>query len=575
MRGQAPSTFEDTLNLVRQGRAAEATAMLRGHLGSPPAPRGLPDIPDPTGILGKLRAAGLLPDAGTTSATGSPDTAAWVTDSGAETHGDQGASGRMGRLGALLDRGKGALTELPGALGRFPDALASRLPDALSARLPVMLPSRGPSPEQLAAAAAPGGQLRHLSHTEPAGTRSYDLYVPTGYTGAAVPLLVMLHGGSQNAADFAAGTGMNQLAEQHTFLVAYPEQSPAANAGGYWNWFRPEDQRPGAGEPSIIAGIVGQVMQEYAVDPGAIGVAGLSAGGAMAEVMAATYPDLFCAAAVHSGLAFGAAADVGSAFAAMQTGGSPTAGNTVPVIVFHGDSDSTVAPINAERIVESRLRAVGDRGTPPSRRPCTPAPTGVGRGPGRCTPPSTAPSSRNPGSSAAPGTPGSVAARSGATPTRRDRTPAARPCDSCWTTVARPDDQHAGPFEVVRRPQRAGNADHPTHPEPIKAGRPTGAPAAPGNQPAGNSPAPRKINTPGPLRSSNNPRRPQTLITRPTPSPSKPGAPQEPSPRPAFCQVTPARDTEPEVRLRRAPAGTAPAFPRTPRTTRPATTEAG
>jgi poly(hydroxyalkanoate) depolymerase family esterase len=216
-----------------------------------------------------------------------------------------------------------------------------------------------------------GAQFLNRSYACTAGRRTYKLYIPQRQQrGGKRPLLVMLHGGTQDADDFAAGTRMNNFAEEHGFFVAYPVQCRSANTSLCWNWFKPEDQRRGAGEPSIIAGITEEIVAEFEIDPQRVFIAGLSAGGAMAAVMGATYPDLYAAAGIHSGLPYQCATDLPSAFSAMRgdTGpkrrkrrANPASDNSLrtPTIIFHGDADHIVHASNAAKMVEA-LAKTGD-----------------------------------------------------------------------------------------------------------------------------------------------------------------------------------------------------------------------
>ena len=165
------------------------------------------------------------------------------------------------------------------------------------------------------------GEFVSRSFTNHAGTRTYKLYVPASYSGEPgkpVPAVVMLHGCTQSPDDFAAGTRMNVLAEQHGFLVIYPAQAASANGSKCWNWFRSEDQRRDRGEPALIAGITRKVVANYHVDERRILVAGLSSGAAMAVILGTTYPDTYAAVGAHSGLPYGAAHSMASAFGAMK-----------------------------------------------------------------------------------------------------------------------------------------------------------------------------------------------------------------------------------------------------------------
>ena len=283
-------------------------------------------------------------------------------------------TGRVTEAAALLKRTIGEASK-QGKPQLAPDGGMSLLPNAVQGLLDrfgigELSPRRAwssPGPTAQPSSRSEQGEFLLRNVSNGAGSRPYKLYVPTGYRGSPLPLIVMLHGCTQTPDDFAAGTRMNAAAEAENCFVAYPGQTAAANQSKCWNWFNPDDQRRDRGEPSLIADMTYQIMRDYAIDPRRVYIAGLSAGGAAAAIMGSAYPELYAAIGVHSGLACGAAHDVASAFMAMRKGGSaPMRGRSlaadgaddfVPTIVFHGDRDTTVHPTNGEDVVAQLLQA--------------------------------------------------------------------------------------------------------------------------------------------------------------------------------------------------------------------------
>jgi poly(hydroxyalkanoate) depolymerase family esterase len=230
------------------------------------------------------------------------------------------------------------------------------------------------APEAAPAPSAAVSSFEWATYTGPAGTRRYKLFVPAAYeTWFPPPLVVMLHGCTQDPDDFARGTRFNALAEPAGAIVVYPEQTAQLHPQKCWNWYEAANQHAGAGEPEIIAGITREVMARYPVDPARVYIGGVSAGGIMAINTAATHPDLYAAVGVHSGTAYGAASDLPTALAAMRSG--PSNGDSLvaqartilraagrdwlPVIVFHGGADAVVNPENGRRLASQWALAGG------------------------------------------------------------------------------------------------------------------------------------------------------------------------------------------------------------------------
>lgn len=198
------------------------------------------------------------------------------------------------------------------------------------------------------------------------GNLRMRLLVPPGSSIRRRPLVVALHGCTQTASSFAHGSGWARIALAHDAILLLPEQRPANNRKCCFSWFQPRDTRRGEGEVESIREMIATAIATHGVDPRRVYVTGLSAGGAMACAMLATYPELFVGGAIVAGLPYGAAKSVPGAFDAMFVGrtreprvwgdavraAAPEAGRWPSVAIWQGTADSVVKPINAGELVK-------------------------------------------------------------------------------------------------------------------------------------------------------------------------------------------------------------------------------
>ena len=215
----------------------------------------------------------------------------------------------------------------------------------------------------------PQGSFVSGAFANEAGERQYRLYLPKNYNPGSpnpLPLLVFLHGCGQAPDDFLKGTEMAPVADREGFLVLLPVQDRAFNPMACWNWYLPEHQGRGAGEPAIIVGMIDSLKTKYKIDAQKIYLSGFSSGAAMASTLAACYTDVFAAAAIHSGMPYQAATTLSEAFQSMNSGGTRDPNQTgelayrcsgqrmlpMPTMIFQGTSDNTVNPANAQQLLD-------------------------------------------------------------------------------------------------------------------------------------------------------------------------------------------------------------------------------